>query len=356
MSARPRAASSSPPLLAALASARLVPPWLVAVAAVTLLLPMILVHASRAEPAPVPSTLDPETTRRLGLEVDAKRQVVGGQLLVSLGAGDARSGQAFSALPRLRLLAGAPGATRVALADRLGREPAQLLISQPDGSVSITTLPGLLDAAFAPDGSWLAAVDGAGGLWRVGAGDGAAASIADGPFAGSVEFAADGRLLLLSVSSVDAPTLSAPVLVDPQTGVLEALLVAEESLVYRARLTDQGLAVVAHLADGTKEIRLSGPASRLLGVLPSDAGAADLSADLRWAAYQVAGEGLVLLSLDGGASRAFPTNGRPVFAPDATSLLVRSANRAAVVDLASGLVRSLDGQAVWARCAEGCQP
>jgi hypothetical protein len=356
MSARFRAASTSPPLLAALPAARPLPAWLVAVAAVTLLLPMILVHASRAEPAPVNSTLDPETTRRLGLEVDAKREVVGGQLLVSIGAGDARSSEALSALPDLRLLAAAPDATRVALADRLGREPAQLLISQPDGGVSITALPGLLDAAFAPDGSWLAAVDGAGGLWRVGATDGAAAPIADGPFAGSVEFAADGRLLLLSVSSVDAPTFSTPVLIDPQSGDLESLLVAQDSLVYRARLTDRGLAVVAHLADGTKEIRLSGPASRLLGVLPSDAGSADVSADLRWAAYQVASKGLVLVNLDGGATQAFAVNGRPAFAPNATSLLVRSGDRVAVVDLATRQVTSLDGQAVWARCAEGCQP
>lgn len=357
MSVQYRVASDTPRIAASSPALGRVPPWAVAVAAVTLLLPILLVRASQAQPAPPHRVLDAEATRRIGLELKVVRKVVGRQLLVTIGGTRGGTGSGGPVAGQPYLLAAGPGGDRLAMADVLGLAGSQLIISRPNGGVSITALAGVLGAQFSPDGEWVAAIDASGAVWRVAAASGEGQLIADGPFAGEIEFGLDGLLLLLAVNSIDAPTTSAPVLVDPGTGEVEAVEGAgDESLVYRARHTAEGVAIVAHRPDGSKVIRLLGEAPRQIALLPSAAGSADVSPDLTAVAYRLAGERRVVLIRADGTSRAFEVDGRPLFAPDGTSLLTTAADRAATIDPQSGDVTSLVGQAVWAACAGECRP
>src|SRR2546427_712711 len=76
-----------------------------------------------------------------------------------------------------------------------------LRIAHPDGSQVRTALPGVTGAAFAPDGAWLAAVDGRGRIWRVDSQSGSASRLADGPFAGAVTFEPGGTVVAIAVAS-----------------------------------------------------------------------------------------------------------------------------------------------------------
>lgn len=349
MSARARAAAAAAdPPVPALSPPRLMP--LAAVLAVSVLAPLVLVSAGRAVVAPSHRTLGPAEVERLGLGVEVARRPDGDQLLVSV------SSAAGEGAAKPRLLAAAPGGGAVALADRLGVGPAELLVTRPDGGVTLTAMDGLLGAAFAPDGSWLAAVDGTGTLWRVEPGDGAPAVLAEGPFAGAVEHAPDGRLLLLLLSSVEAPVSSLAVLLDPATGAIETVPpVAEDGLVYRARAVPGGIGLVVHRPDGSKELRRAGATDALV-TLPTSAGTIDFAPDLSAVAYRSGDHEITLLHPLDGAARTVPAGGQPRFSPDGTRLLVELGGATATLEVASGRVTPVAGQAVWAACAGECRP
>lgn len=350
MSARARAAAvAADPPIPALSTPRHLTP-LVAVLAVSVLVPLVLVSAGRAQLAPSHRTLGPAEVERLGLGVEVARRQEGRQLLVSISSRSARG----EAEPRL--LAAAPDGGPVALADRLGVGPAELLITRPDGGLTITAMDGLLGAAFAPDGSWLAAVDGTGTLWRADPGDGATAMLAEGPFAGAVEHAPDGRLLLLLLSSVEAPTSSLPVLLDPATGTLEPVAgVAGEGLVYRARAVPGGIGLVVHRPDGSKELRRAN-APDVLVTVPPTAGTIDFAPDLSAVAYRSGDDEITLLHPLGAAGRTVAGGGQPRFSPDGTRLLVELGGTTVTLEVASGRVTPVGGQAVWAACEGECRP
>src|SRR6266487_1527550 len=119
-----------------------------------------------------------------------------------------------------------------ALADQYGPVAALLTLARADGSQTRVSLPGLIGAGFAPDGTWLAVIDGRGAVWRVGTQSGAATLLGDGPFVGSPIVRTDGSVLLLAVPSVSAPISSTLVRLDPQTGSSQAL--SDDRLVYAA--------------------------------------------------------------------------------------------------------------------------
>ena len=116
-----------------------------------------------------------------------------------------------------------PDGTAVALADQYGPLSALLTLANGDGSQTRINLPGAIGAGYAPDGSWLAAIDGRGALWHVAVPSGAATLLADGPFIGSPIVRADGSVLLLAVPSVAAPISSSLVELDPVSGRIEVL-------------------------------------------------------------------------------------------------------------------------------------
>lgn len=291
-----------------------------------------------------------------------------GALRIS-AADAARSGSLIRMLPRVvgsssLVEVQAPGAAvllalsadggQAALVDQLGQLSGSLAIVREDGSQLQLQLPGLLAAGFSVDGSWLAVVDGRGALWRVDTATGEAAPINDGPFLGSPIVAADGSLLLLSVSSVDAPIRSQVVRVAQSTGVVTPL--TSDDLDYAGYpLVDGGVAVVSHEPGRTVVRRVAQGASRLLADLGPGAINVAVSPNGREIAYELSARGIVLLDRPGASPRSLGSGSRPCFAADGSSLLVRRGTGTAALALDGAVVAVTDRQAGLAG-AVGCLP
>jgi hypothetical protein len=215
-------------------------------------------------------------------------------------------------------------------------------------------MPGLTAAAFAPDGSWLAALDGTGSLWRVEAADGSPTRLREGPFIGPVTVEPGGSVLALAVSSVEAPFVSQPVRIHVAASIVERL--AADRLVYAVqRLDDGSLAAVVHRPQGTEVRILDGPRAGPLVDLGEDAVNAAVSGDGRKVAWERDG-GVFVMDLPDGAARRIVTGSAPAFAPDGRSLLVRSATGTDLVGLDGGLLAKLGPAAGFAACGEECRP
>ncbi len=256
--------------------------------------------------------------------------------------------------PSGTLLAISADGGQAALAEPFGQLSGSLVLARADGSQLRLPLPGLLAAGFAVDGSWLAVVDGRGALWHVDAETGEAGEIEDGPFLGSPILSADGSLLLLAVSSVEAPFRSRLVRITPSTGSVTPL--SNDELVYAGLpLSDGGIAVVAHEPGRTVVRRLGAGASQLLADLGPGAINVAMTADARQIAYEVAGRGIFLLDRPGASPRSLGAGSAPCFAADGALLLVRRGSGTAALTL-DGSVLALTQRPAGLAGSAGCLP
>jgi hypothetical protein len=257
--------------------------------------------------------------------------------------------------PDGRLLAVAPDGATVAVADRIDLAGATLSISRPDGAVLRLTMPGLLAAAFAPDGSWLAVLDGAGSLWRVATADGSAARVATGPFLGPVTVEGAGTVLLAAVASVDAPITSRLVRVDPANRSIATL--SDDQLVYGASiLADGSIAIVAHEPHGTIVSRVTASGRTSLADLGPGAIHVAVSLDGGRIAWERHGDGIYLLDAAAARPRRISAGARPRFAPDAGSLLIDQGGETVLIGLDGSRLGVFPGPAAFSSCAGGCLP
>jgi hypothetical protein len=251
-----------------------------------------------------------------------------------------------------RLLALSPRGDVAAIAKQLGPDPTTLVLALADQSQLLIQMPGLIAAGFAPDGSWLAAVDGTGALWRVQADTGAATHLHDGPFIGRPTVEATGSIIALSVSSVEAPFVSrlARVAVD---GSAVAFLSADE-LVYGAQpLVDGSLAVVARTAFSTGVWRLADGQRQGLVDLGQDAVNVAIAPSGDVVAWERSGE-VFLRALPGGKAIRLASGSHPRFAGDGRSVLVELQEGSLLVGRDGRIIATLDSQAGFASCAEEC--
>jgi len=245
----------------------------------------------------------------------------------------------------------------VAVADGVGDPEAGLSITFPDGSQAHTALAGVAGAAFGADGSWLAAIDGGGRLWRIEARTGTASQVAPGPYTGSISFTRAGELLLVEAASIEAPFSSVVVRFSPQTR-RSVLVDHEEGFVFSvSELTDGSVAVTAHVFGGGVEVRrVTEASSELLASLDPRAIDTSLSDDGSRIAYSVEGTAFLRDVASGSTNRLGPGE-MPRLAHDGGSLLVLRDGQTALL-AADGSQLDQFGTATvgWASCEGRCRP
>jgi hypothetical protein len=252
-----------------------------------------------------------------------------------------------------QLLSVAPDSSVAAIASHVGAETTTLIVARADGSQLQVELPGLISASFAPDASWLAAIDGRGALWHVAAADGAARHIAAGPFIGEPVVEPDGSVLALSVPSVEAPFRSDLVRVAADGSVAS---LTSASLVYGAEpLTDGSLAVFAHRPSGTVVLRLADGRATTLADLGADAVNAAISRSAAAVAWERAGE-VYLQRLPDGRAQRVASGTHPRFSADARTLLVDLPGGTQLLELDGTLIADFSTQLDFATCAVECAP
>lgn len=252
-----------------------------------------------------------------------------------------------------QLLAVAPDAILAAVAAQVGAENTALIVARADGSQLRVELPGLIAAAFAPDASWLVAIDGHGALWRVAAADGAARQIAAGPFIGQPAVEGDGSVLALRVPSVEAPFRSELVRIGLD-GTTTSLI--DEALVYGAQPIAAGsLAVIAHRPAGTVVLRLAGGRATVLADLGPDA----VNASVDRAATAVAwehGGAILVQQLAGGRPQRIATGTHPRFSADGRALLIDEPAGTRLIQSDGAVIATFSTQLGFAGCAAECAP
>jgi hypothetical protein len=330
-----------------------------------------IVSSVAAQPPPAVTTLSPDDARQAGRAVSIIDIDVGGQRLVAVSApvDPARSNDTVTDDPgdaerqrreAMRLLDVAADGT-LAIADAIGDPHAGLAIAAPSGGQILVSMPGVAAAAFAPQGGWLAVVDGLGRLWRVDATSGSATPLADGPFGGAIGFGADGALLLVALPSVEAPYAGSLVRVDPESARVRAVAGGDRlGLVLAAGgLADGSLAVVVHRPeDGTSLLRLADGAVSRIASLSPDAVDVSVSDDGTRAAYALA-DGEAFLQQPGDtAPIALGAGALPRIAGDGRAVaILRDGQTVLVNDEGRELQRIASPLARWAgpagRC-EGC--
>jgi hypothetical protein len=255
---------------------------------------------------------------------------------------------------RGRLLAVAPNAASLAVADRIDLVSATLSIAHADGSQMRIAMPGLLAASFAPDASWLAVVDGSGSLWRVGAETGAAARLAGGPFLGPVTVEPSGTVMLASVASVEAPFVSRLVRFDPADASVSPL--SMDRLVYGSSLlADGSIAVVAHEPGRTIVRQLTKDGDRPVADLGPGAINVAVSPDGAQIAWERHADGVYMYEPRKGGARRIGEGARPRFAPDGSSLLVDDGEGTVLLGLDGSQLARFSGAAEFASCVAGCE-
>jgi hypothetical protein len=312
------------------------------------LLPLIATMAvgvASAGPPPPAVTISAQELARAGNQIRLLRHPLGTSAVVEI---------VLPPRSTSRQLAMVPDGTAVALADQYGPLSALLTLANVDGSQTRINLPGAIGAGYAPDGSWLAAIDGRGALWRVAVPSGAATLLADGPFIGSPIVRADGSVLLLAVPSVAAPISSTLVELDPVSGQIDVL--TNEPLVYGAfPLADGSLAVAAHEVEGTVVRRIAGPRSDLLTDLGPGAVNVAVAPDAEQIAF-VRNDDVFYLDRPHAAPRHLTRGRNPTFAPEGNALLVQDGGVSVVIGRDGLQVAAFDAQVGFVACGQGCQP
>jgi hypothetical protein len=330
-------------------------PLLLAAGAVALGVTVLLIQISpqvRAGPPPPVTVLEPDALRDSGRLLGlAQRSVDGVPLVEPRPAGGLKSP---------RPLAAAPDGLSLAISTVEVGRIGPLTIARADGSQLDVQLPGVRGAAFEPGGSWLAAVDLAGALWRVDTLSGAATRLADGPYGPDPSVLPDGRILVVRLSAIDAPLWAAAETVDgagtvvPVAGGPEP----ESQLVYGATPLDGGsVAIVRHRVGGGVDIarvngagvetvlaRLDGAAA--VAVSPDGARLAWPAGGATWLAPAHAVSDAVAIG-DGSPAR---------FSPDGSLLLVLGSSSSDIVDGAGDRIGSASPAACWVGGGRGCRP
>lgn len=254
--------------------------------------------------------------------------------------------------PGAQVLAAASDGSSIAIADPYGMDRTSLVLAHADGSQVRVEMHGLLAAGYAPTGSWLAVIDGRGGLWEVQAISGEARYLADGPFLGSPLVEADGSLLLLSVSSVEAPITSQLVELDPAAGTLTQR--AAEELVYGLfPMADGRIAVSAHV-DGRTVVRaIGGDRDDLLADLGAGATQVAVSAQ-GTIAFVRPGAGVLMLDRRGAAARPLAPGSGPAFDASGSYLTVRQDGWSVVLAVDGSTVGRYPGAVAFVSCGEEC--
>lgn len=252
-----------------------------------------------------------------------------------------------------RLLALGPDGAVAAVASQIGPDPATLALVHVGGAQQQVSMPGLIGAGFAPDGRWLAVIDGSGSMWRVPADGSAPRHLVDGPFLGQPIVEVDGSIVTLHVSSVEAPIQSRLVRIGPDNSITT---LADEELVYGAQLMPDGsLAYAAHRESRLVMMRIVGGNAQQLADLGQDAVHAQLSPQADAIAFERAGDAFVL-PLGGGDATFLAHGSRPQFAPDGRTLLVEQAQGAILYGRGGGALGALASQAGFAPCVAECRP
>ncbi|HEY8178760.1 MAG TPA: hypothetical protein VIH33_00025 [Candidatus Limnocylindria bacterium] len=252
-----------------------------------------------------------------------------------------------------QLLAVSSDAATAAVAGQIGLETTPLIMARADGSQVLVELPGLIAAAFAPDESWLAAIDGRGALWHVATADGAAQQIGAGPFIGQPVVEAGGSVLALRVPSVEAPYRSELVRV---TSDGAATPLTAEALVYGVQpLADGSLAAIAHRPAGTVVLRLGGDRTTLMADLGADAVNVAVERSAAVVAWEQAGS-VFLQRLPGGRAQRIADGTRPRFSADGQALLVELPTGTQLVAPDGDLIATFSTQLDFAACGEQCAP
>jgi len=319
-------------------------------AAAPLILVLLIGGVASADPPSAAIRLSAADAARSGSTIDLVRHVVAGNVVLQVlpTLGSEAAGLAAN------LLAISPDGTAAALADRVGELPGLLTVARADGSQLRVQLPGLVAARFAPDGGRLVVVDGRGSLWLIDAESGDALALGDGPFLGPPIVAADGSLVLLSVSSVEAPYRSRLVRFVPSSGVATPL--SADELVYAAfPLTDGSMAFAAHEPGRTtvRRIKIGEATSQLLADLGPGAVNVTVSGDGRTIAFEAAGSGIFVIDRPGARPRRLGDGSSPCLAPDSSALLVRRGTGSEVLALDGSTLATLDGTAQFSGSA-GC--
>jgi hypothetical protein len=252
-----------------------------------------------------------------------------------------------------QLLAVAADASMVAVAGQIGPETTPLIMASADGSQVQVELPGLIAAAFSPDESWLAAIDGRGALWHVAAADGAAQQIAAGPFIGQPVVEASGSVLALQVPSVEAPYRSELVRVMPDGA---AMPLTTEALVYGVQpLADGSLAVIAHRPTGAVVLQLGGGTATVIADLGADAVNATVDRSATAVAWERAGSVFHQRLPDGRAQR-IAAGTHPRFSADGQALVVELPSGTQLIEPDGDLIATFSTQLDFAACALECAP
>ena len=305
----------------------------------------------RAGPPPAVTVRDAAAIRDGGMGVTlAARTVAGvGVLEPRLSAG------MRAAWPLAASLDGSTLALSTIPAGQVG----PLTLARADSSQLDIALPGIRGAAFEPAGSWLAVVDLSGALWRVDAATGVATAVADGPFGPEVTVLADGDVLAIRMSSVEAPTWAAAerIDLDGRPAVPVAGTKDDSGLVYRATLlVDGSVALVRHRVGGGVDVVRVAPDGLEMPLADSPHPGVTISPAgdrLAWAI-----DGTVWLGSVGDESAPLAvgrgTSGS--FSPDGSLLMVIGSDAVSVVDLAGARRSDLAGSACWLGGGRGCRP
>ncbi|HET6819876.1 MAG TPA: hypothetical protein VFH98_04900 [Candidatus Limnocylindria bacterium] len=253
-----------------------------------------------------------------------------------------------------RLLALSPDGTAAAVATQVGPAPTNLTLAHPDGSQQRVAMPGLIGAGFAPDGSWLAAIDGGGAMWHVPASGAGAARVAEGPFIGTPIVEPGGSVLALWVSSIEAPIVSRLVRIS-SGGTVVAL--TDDQLVYGAQLMADGTVVYASHQGSRTFVKQTGAGAppRALADLGEDAVNVAVDPAAEAVAFERGGQ-VFLRHIAERHPIQLGAGMRPRFAPDGRSILVELAAGTALIALDGSRLASFDGDAGFATCAVVCRP
>ena len=306
------------------------------------LLATLLLHAaSAADPPAGPRRLDAAQARQEGVALELIPHLDQRAAMLEVRPVEPAMGVPWP-------LAVAREAGSAAVAAGIGRDVGTLTLARADGSQWQVPVNGLLDATFGPDDSWLAVVDGEGRLWRLGTEDGILRPVADGPFLQTPVIEADGSILALAVSSVEAPFRSYLVRVGT-TGTVER--VSEEELVYDARLlADGALAVVAHRPGGTILRRIVDTSETTVMDLGPDAVNVSLSSDGATVAFQSGGEAFV--RIDGGQARSLGPGTNPIVSFDGSGILLGRDGGRVLVDPSATELAAVPAATVLLECGE----
>jgi hypothetical protein len=305
----------------------------------------------RAGPPPAVTVRDAAAVRDRGMAVSLATRSVAG-----VGVLEPRFGAELGAAgPLAATLDGSALAMTSVPAGQVG----PLTLARADGSQIEVSLPGVRGAAFEPAGSWLAVVDVSGALWRVDAATGAATPVADGPFGPDVTVLPGGDVLVIRMSSVEAPTWAAAQRIDPDGGdaVAVGAADAQTALVYRATaLIDGSVALVRHRIGGGVDLARIAPDGLEMDLAHSPQPGVTISPSgdrLAWAA-----DGSVWLASVGEEPSpvAVGSGSAGSFSPDGSLLMIIGPNAAGVVDLAGNRRSDLVASACWLGGGRGCRP